>query len=77
MSEGLKAPPDLGHSDARRRGRMSLMDDLVLLAITIAIVSVVMVVLLVAIYLWFVKGRRDEVLPEDEEPFDGGPYDIP
>ncbi len=56
---------------------MSLMDDLVLLAITIAIVSVVMVVLLVAIYLWFVKGRRDEVLPEDEEPFDGGPYDIP
>jgi len=56
---------------------MSLTDDLVLLAITVAIVSVVIVVFLVAIYIWFLKGRPDEVPPEDEEAFDGGPYDIP
>ncbi len=56
---------------------MSVLDDLVLLAITIAIASVVIVAFLMVIYFWFVKGRRDEVLPEDEEAFDGGPYDIP
>ena len=56
---------------------MAWLDDLVLLAITVAIASVVMVAFLIAIYLWFVKGRRDEAQPEDDEPFDGGPYDIP
>jgi hypothetical protein len=56
---------------------MAWLDDLVLLAIIVAIASVVMVAFLIAIYFWFVKGRRDEALPEDDEPFDGGPYDIP
>ncbi|NOQ53087.1 MAG: hypothetical protein GQ558_00620, partial [Thermoplasmata archaeon] len=50
---------------------------LVLLAIIVAIASVVMVAFLILIYFWFVKGGRDEVLPEDDEPFDGSPYDIP
>jgi hypothetical protein len=56
---------------------MAWMDDMVLLAITVAIASVILLVLLLAIYLWFVKLRRDDVPQEDDEDFDGGPYDIP
>ena len=56
---------------------MAVLDDLVLLAITVAIASVVLLAFLIYIYIWFVKGRRDKVVPEDDEDFDGGPYDIP
>jgi len=56
---------------------MAWWDNLVLLAVTIALVSVILLILFLAIYLWFQKAQRNDVRPEDDEDFDGGPYDIP
>jgi hypothetical protein len=56
---------------------MAWWDGLVLLAVTVALVSVILLVLLLAIYYWFVKAKHEDVGQEDEEEFDGGPYDIP
>lgn len=56
---------------------MAVIDDLVLLAIVIAIASIVIVAFLITLYIWALRRQREKDSAENEEPLGEGPWDIP
>lgn len=56
---------------------MAVIDDLVLLAIVIAISAMVIVAFLIALYVWALRRQREMDSSNGEDPPREGPWDIP
>jgi hypothetical protein len=56
---------------------MDAVDDLVLLAIVLAIASVIILALLVGLYVWALRRRRELDAADDGTALGEGPWDIP
>ena len=56
---------------------MAVIDDLVMLAIVIAIASIIIVAILIALYIWALRRQRERGSSDGEEILGEGPWDIP
>lgn len=75
-SKGFSRPRGLG-LQGREGGDVSVADDLVLLAIVLAIAAIVVMGFLVALYLWALARRRERDADGDDGTIEPGPLDTP
>ncbi len=77
LEQSYKDLPVREELDELRGDPMTVIDDLVLLAIVIAISAVVLVAFLIALYIWALRHQREMGPSNGEDPPREGPWDIP